>query len=157
MDAELLDATSARRSSNFPLTWTGIATCFPAATSDADAADDDKVKGVADELADAAIAAAGTSRIRLITCASTSDEEITLILTVLLGERAALALGWSHGEQRVMYRTGHTFRAILLTFLDTRWSLNCCNAMRMAAIQYVSNSGIALATTTKREGEAMKH
>ena len=46
IDAELLDATSARRSSSFPTTLTGIAMCFfSAVTSDADTADDDSVSG----------------------------------------------------------------------------------------------------------------
>ena len=72
IDAELLDATSARRSSNFPLTWIGIAMCFPAVASDADTADEDKVSGVDDEVGEVAIAAAGTSRIRLITCMTAS-------------------------------------------------------------------------------------
>ena len=71
IDAELLDATSAKRSSNFPATPIGIAVCFFAAfTSDADTADEDNVSGVDDEVGEEAIAAAGTSLIRLITCRS---------------------------------------------------------------------------------------
>ena len=70
MDAELLDATSARRSSSFPTTLTGIAVCFfSAVTSDADTADDDSVSGADESCGDEEDAmAVGTNRIRLITC-----------------------------------------------------------------------------------------
>ena len=70
IDAELLDATSAKRSSNFPATPIGIAVCFFAAfTSEADTAEEDSVSGAEESCGEdeEAIAPADTSLIRLIT------------------------------------------------------------------------------------------
>ena len=98
MDAELLDATSARRSSSFPTTPTGIATCvFSAFTSDADAAEEENVSGADESCGDEEDAmAVGTNRIRLITCVSSGVLGCALILTSSIREHPIVGLGWSH-------------------------------------------------------------
>ena len=70
IDAELLDATSARRSSSFPPGRRGIATCLSGPAPGADTADELNVNGVEESWTEDgdAIAPVGTSRIRLITC-----------------------------------------------------------------------------------------